>query len=699
MLCAAPFGLQVVSGEISRIASRSYSGLKLSGAELGMGPAAGVVLGGQRRIAAIRQAAKKQTGIPLRGSWIAPVAAPRSPQRAAWSMPAAEAQSATAPWASAAATQASERAAWPSQYVADVVLRPAWAAQQPGVVAHIGATPERRALLGGSSIGSAPVGGSGPRTVQVQAPSSHESSERGRWSAAARVDSAERAPFTPYARTAQQSRRGPWVAPARADSARRISWSVFPMRSGAALREAWTAAARGDAPERFLFGARSPLQAGWGIVVEPGIPTPGPGDTILIPIQRAYLMLHDISVMRLPDNLAIPASDVAIGIDADSWAWSFSARLNGKTALDAVQPDANGVPVTLEIALDGYLFHVLVEDWSEDRRFGNRSISVKGRGLSAQLAAPYLLTTSGSTTADMTLQQVLNAHLPIGSGWTIAWAAGTPDWLVPAGAWTWADQSAISAIFAACNGVGLTVFPDTATQTLTIQPRYPVLPWDFAAATPQITVPDAAITELGRRNSPPSQANAAFVYGGNVGGILARVYRTGTAGDKALAPAQHPLLTHLDGARLLGSRLLAGQVQQPDVRSLTFPFGGSFGMAQRGALLEAQIGAIATRGIINSVQIATQRTDQGIKIRQTVTIGEDTPNVWAGFSRLMPQDALRLATVQATFADATATVQYPSGGTQRVRNPTGAASGASVYVRGGRIDGTAPSLAQSDILV
>jgi hypothetical protein len=410
-------------------------------------------------------------------------------------------------------------------------------------------------------------------------------------------------------------------------------------------------------------------------------------------------MLHDISVIRLPDNLAIPASDVTLGIDADAWAWTFSARLNGKIALDAVQPDANGVPVTLEIALDGYLFHVLVEDWSEDRRFGNRSVSVKGRGISAQLAAPYLLTSSGATTADMTLQQVLNAHLPIGSGWTIAWAAGTPDWLIPAGAWTWADQSPIAAIFAACNGVGLTVQPDTALQTLTIAPRYPVLPWDFAAATPQITVPDAAITDLSRRNTPPSQANAAFVYGGSVGGILARVYRTGTAGDKALAPAQHPLITHTDGARLLGSRLLAGQAQQPDVRSLTFPFGGTFGMAQRGALLEAQIGGAATRGIINAVQIAAQRSDQGVKIRQTVTLGEDTPNVWAGFSRLLPQDALRLATVQATFADATATVQYPTGGTQRVRNPSGAAAGASVYVRAGRIDGAAPSLTQSDIVV
>lgn len=700
MLAAAPIGLSICCGPPRQIAPRTYSGLKPSGPEPGMGLAAGVVLGGQRRRIQPRRIVKKQTGIPLRAGWAAQSAGVNGPERAMWGVTQPELQAKQAPWAAARPRQTAQRQPWAAQRAADAALRPLWPAERAALMLHL---PARRGLpLGRVALGLGPVVGAGPHTAAARQPSRVQTPARSAWTIAQATDTPRRLPWAQYpAHGLQAPSRGPWVIGRRADSPRRARWDVFSMRAAAPARDAWVAAQTADAPERFPFGARRALQGGWGVVIEPGIPTPGPGDTIVIPIQRAYIMLHDISVLRLPDNLAIPASQVTLGLDADAVAWSFSATLLGKLALDAVQPDSSGAPVTLEIALDGYVFRMQVEDWSEDRQFGQRGVSVKGRGLSAKLAMPYQLAASGATGTDMTIQQVLNAHLPIGSGWTIAWAAGTPDWLVPAGAWSWADQSPLAAIHAACSGVGLVVVPDPALQTLTIQPRYPVLPWAFAGAAPQITVPDAAILDLGRRNAPPGQANAAFVAGGNVGGVLARVYRLGTAGDKALATVQHPLITHTDAARLLGGRLLAGQAQQPAVRNLTIPFGGAFGLGlgQIGSLLEAQVGGIPTRGIVNSVKINAQRTDRALTIRQTLSLGEDTPNVWAGFARLLPQDPLRLATVQATFADATASVQYPDGGTQRVRNPLGSAAGASVYVRGGKIDSQAPSLAASDITV
>lgn len=548
--------------------------------------------------------------------------------------------------------------------------------------------------------GRALVVGLAPRVVRTEAPTQRQTAERLSWDRSRTADSPRRAAWVLYARAAQPSTRSDWSAARAADAARRLAWLLYAAQADAAQRAGWQGGRRADMPERFPFGARRALQGGWGVVIEPGTPIIEPGQPILIPIQRLYTMFHDVSVVRTADNQAISALNITLGLDADATAWSWQATLAGADAVDAVRPDANGNPVQLAIAIDGYLFQVLVEDWSEDRTHGKRGVTAKGRGLSAQLAAPYQLASSGVTASDMTLKQVLNAHLPIGSPWTIAWAPNTPDWLVPAGAWSWSNQSPLAAIFAACNGVGLVVRPDIATQTLTIQPRYPVLPWDFGGATPDITMPDAAILALSRRNAPPSQANAAFVAGGNVGGVLARVYRDGTAGDKALAAVQHPLITHTDAARLLGSRLLASQAQQPDVRSLSIPLDGStFGLAQIGQLVEAQISSTPTRGLINAVQIDVQRTDRALTVRQSLTLGEDTPNVWSGFARLLPQDPLRPATVQAAFSDGTARIQYPDGGTQRVRNPISAAAGASVYVLGGKIDSTAPALTQSDITV
>lgn len=424
-----------------------------------------------------------------------------------------------------------------------------------------------------------------------------------------------------------------------------------------------------------------------------------PGEPIIVPILRAYVMLHDISVTRVSDGISIPVQSMQIALDVDSPSWTFSAKLLGPYAVDAVRPDVNGNPVVLQASIDGTVWRMVVEEWGEDRSFGSRSVSCKGRGLSSLLSQPYQLSTSGTSSSDMTMQQLLNAHLPIGSGWAIQWLAGTPDWIVPAGAWSWADKSPLAAMQDAASGTGLVLLPDTLTQTITVQPRYPVLPWEFDAATPGLSVPDAAIVSLQRRNTPPSQANAAMVAGGSVGGVLARVYRSGSAGDRSISQVQHPLITHTYAARLLGSRLLAGQHQQPEVASITLPLGGEIPLGMPGTLLQATIDGAPTRGIVNGVQVAAQNNRGTITVRQTLTLGEETPNLWSGFARLVPKDALRLATVQATYTDGTATVQYPGGGTQRVRNPIGISAGSSAYVRGDKIDGEAPSLTPEDITV
>lgn len=412
------------------------------------------------------------------------------------------------------------------------------------------------------------------------------------------------------------------------------------------------------------------------------------GDHV-IPIRRVYLMIHDIEVVRLPDRTPIHASRLNISLDADAWAWQWSGSLVGADALEAVRPDGDGAPVTIEASIDGYAWHLLVEDWAEDREFGRRGVSVKGRGLTAWLAQPYELPSSGESAATATAQQLMEAHLPLGEGWSLDWQA--TDWLVPGGAWSWQGKTPAQAIHEIAQAVGYVVRPAMGSRVLRIQPRYPVLPWDYATATPALVVPDAAIVRLERRQAITTQANAVYVHGGEVGGVLARVRRTASAGDRVAPTASHPLLTHADACRALGSRLLAGQHQQPEVRSLTLPVDGStFPLGQVGDLLRATVGGTHHHGIINAVAIEATRGNNSVSVRQTLTIGEDTPNQWARFRRLLPGDPLLIGTVEQQHADGTATVLLIGGGSVRVRGE--AAEGSAVYVRAGRIEGPAPSL-------
>lgn len=598
-----------------------------------------------------------------------------SPQTAlAWQPAAAQQSARVSRWRLLPTAPAARRSAWGDGAPLTAALLAAYA--QPGARAEQRASKWQSAAPAAAPL-CAPYGQPPARLRQRRTAWQPAADGLGRWRAPWQAALARRA-----------APRAPWqdAGPVRALWPRPTPY-VPPPRVPRSVSA--------DLPLRCAVDAAAPWVLRFGRDCAPGARAP-----IVIPIRRAYIMLHDVSVTRLSDHIAIPARSVALALDADSAAWSFSAALLGPDAADAVRPDATGAPVALRIAIDGYLFTALVEDWAEDRSHGQRSVSVKGRGLSAELAAPYQLPTSGASASDLTVQQLLAAHLPTGSGWQIAWAPGTPDWLVPAGAWSWANQSPVAAILAAATGCGLVVAPDRTQRILRVQPRYPVLPWALDTAAPQITIPESAILSVSRRNAPPAQANAAFVAGGSPGGVLARVYRTGTAGDRALAPVQHPLITHADAARLLGSRLLAAQAQQPDVRSLTLPLDGStFGLAAIGDVAQITLGGTPTKGIVNAVSIDVQRTDRALTVRQTLTLGEDTPNVWAGFARLLPQEPIRPATVQNAYADGTALLQYPGGGAQRVRNPIAAPSGASVYVRGDRIDGPAPQLTAFDIAV
>jgi len=429
----------------------------------------------------------------------------------------------------------------------------------------------------------------------------------------------------------------------------------------------------------------------WVQIIIPRPPEPEQPGVIVIPVQRAYIVIHNISVTRLSDGLPIDVENLSLSLDADSWSWGFSANLVGKNALTAVKPSSQGEPVILNVTVNNVSWHVYVEDWSENRQFGSRSISVSGRGLTAELSDPYQLPSSGVTTQNWNVQQLMNQHLPLGSGWTITWDTDMPDWQVPVGAWSWQNQTPIGAIHSIAQQVGMVIVPDTDSKTIHVQPRYRYSPWNFADETPDITIPDSAILSYQKQNAIPSQANAVYVHGGEVGGVIGWVKLDGTAGDKVLAPVNSNLITHSDGARILGTRLLADQYQQPEIRSITMTMGGVFSLGQIGHLAQVTIDGISHNGVINSVNLTASASN----VRQTLQFGARPTNQWALFKTLLPSDPLLLGTILADHADETVTVSLLDSAQIRVKG-TGNVND-KVWVRSGRVEGTAPNLTQYNI--
>ncbi|MCW8918978.1 MAG: hypothetical protein OQL08_09215 [Gammaproteobacteria bacterium] len=412
---------------------------------------------------------------------------------------------------------------------------------------------------------------------------------------------------------------------------------------------------------------------------------------IIVPVRRVYYMVHDIYVTRLSDSQQVPARQLEIALDADSHTWSCNTTLVGRDALDLVQPDIPGQPVILVAHINGYDWHIIVDQWRESRQFGSTGISATGHGLTAEINAPWVLPESGTVGSQMTLQQVFAALLPFGSGWSISWDTRAPDWIVPAGAWSWTSKTPISAIHSAAAELGLVIVPDRATRTLTVMPRYPVAPWAYDTAIPDIVIPEQAITRYERQQPAPAQANAIYIHGSDVGGVIGQVTRSGTAGDRMAATVSHPLVTHSDAARLLGTRRLAAEHQQPSWRSITMPLGGELPLAEIGQLLEIDAGVRTERAVIAGVRISATADERSTTVRQQLSLGENTDNRWARFRSLIPGSPTMLGEITVTDASTgTVTASLLGGGTIRARGAGNV--GDKIYIRDGVVQGQAPSL-------
>lgn len=417
-------------------------------------------------------------------------------------------------------------------------------------------------------------------------------------------------------------------------------------------------------------------------------PEPPSGDTVVIPVQRRYTMLKDVSV-TLEDLTPISVGDISLALDADSYAWEFSGTLHDPADIDQVRPGLNGEPVHLLITINSYEWRVLVEQVSHRRQFGKRTVTLHGRGVSALLGTPYQPQYTGLQGADLTVAQLIETHLPV--GWTAIHEQ--PDWLVPGGAYSYQNRTPLQAISDLAQWGGAMVVPHRTDQKLTIRPRYPVLPWHFASVNPDVVIPDSVITEVSYRQTSRNFPNGVYVHGGEIGGVIGFCRLNGTAGDVLIETQTNPIMTDATGLRALGERLLAGEYTQPAVQSVSMPVdGGTIPLVEMGSLLEIVIDGQPERGVVSAVKV----TADDARISQTITIGEDTGNQWLAFRSLLPADPLLIGTLSAQNGN-TATMTLLGGGIMNVRGV--GTVGEKYYIRSGQIQGEAPDMPVSEIII
>jgi hypothetical protein len=337
------------------------------------------------------------------------------------------------------------------------------------------------------------------------------------------------------------------------------------------------------------------------------------GDGTAITSRRSYVQTHSLTALRLPDLTPLPVTSFSLSADADNIGWTLNA--NGTTELLTLLAPVAGLPARLRLTLDGLVWEFVVEGLRRNRSFGATDATVTGRSASALLAEPYRAQRAFLNAVPMTAQQIVEDALDL-TGVSLTWQA--TDWLVPAGAWSHTGTP-MSAVRRVAESIGALVQSPRVGEAVIVAPRYPVLPWGWDAATPDVTLAlDPVATEGYERTDHP--AYEGVYVSGQAQGVLALVKRTGTApaSDLLLPLVTDALLTALEAAQQRGESML-GAAGPMATMTLTLPVLTSLGepgVIDVGKLVLVNDPAGAWRGLVRSVSV----TGDHVVVRQTLTL-------------------------------------------------------------------------------
>ena len=421
--------------------------------------------------------------------------------------------------------------------------------------------------------------------------------------------------------------------------------------------------------------------------IPPIDPEPPTGETIIVPIKEVYKMINIIQA-TLNDGTNIDVNNIQITSSTEQHSRSFSCDLVDVNQL--VEFPTTTTPTELNVLINGVQWKFIIEKIAQSITFGKDKVSLGGRGVSALLDSPYQDVTSVNFGSDATVQQIVEQIVP--SGWVIDWNVNT--WLVNGGAYSYQNKSPIQAIKDICDKIGSVLVPDRVSKILHINPRYSVMPWDFNSVASDIIIPHNILTAYTKEPTSNRGVNGVYCHGSNIGGELALVRLTGSAGDVLAQTINNSLMTDSIAIRQIGSKVIADNAEQPEIRSFsTFFDNVQVPLIDTGNLIsivDGQGGIV--KGITNSLTI----TATFEKVSQSVTLGSKTANDWALFETLIKPEPTLIGNIVNTDGK-TSLMTMLDGGVMRV-NGTGTI-GLNYYIKDGAITDKAPDLTQYEIII
>jgi len=330
-----------------------------------------------------------------------------------------------------------------------------------------------------------------------------------------------------------------------------------------------------------------------------------------IPNQNWWYILNSLSVTRLDNDAEILVYDGNYRSDRSSWAWSYSLTVP-HTEISKLEP-INGQPVILKILVNGHEHHMLLENRTRSRNFGNITYTLTGRSQTALLDAPYAPLRSFLQENERTSVQLAQAELDrVFSDTVLNWQLiDDLGWIVANNSLSYSNLAPIAAIKLIAESGGGFIYSEKGSNTLSIKPLYKKTFWDtFTVDDYDRLVPESLVTSQSTDYELYPDYNGITLTNDRTG-KQGQVKRTGTAADVLLPPENNPLFDVVSMSAFGKAKLAkAGMVE---THTLTMPISTEVGECAPGEVLAFNA---QWWGIIESVSVSFSHA----KVSQTIKV-------------------------------------------------------------------------------
>lgn len=326
---------------------------------------------------------------------------------------------------------------------------------------------------------------------------------------------------------------------------------------------------------------------------------------------RTVFIVNEISFTRLFDGREIQLLSCSVGIDIDSWCWSFTGSIPFDQ-IELLDPALVG-NTEVELVINGLRWRFMIEGFSKSETFGQTTANLRGRSLTARLDDPYAPLRTHTEPASKTAVQLAQQELDrAGTGYALDWGlVDALGWMVPGGGWSYQNLSPAQAIKRLAVDAGGVVQSHPWEKRLIVRPEYSLPPWQWTTA--DLTIDPNLIRQRGTEWQEKPAYNGVLVSGTRFG-VSALVKVTGTDGAFQPQAVVASVLTEGAANRQRGLTELSRYGPQRR-RTLEMPLHPDLGLVLPGLL----VGVGGQIGMVRSVGIGVQG---GGKVSQTMEVEE-----------------------------------------------------------------------------